>query len=52
MAPAVFIGIQPGFGSIPSFMCYNLTADIAGHPVNSTVSDVTLIALGYALPAH
>jgi hypothetical protein len=49
-APATFLGEQPGFGIHPGFSLYNLTADILGHPAGSTVSDVTLRELGYALP--
>lgn len=50
LAPAVFLGWQDGFGVVPSFRIYNLTADVAGHPKHSTVSEHTLSDLGYALP--
>ena len=49
-APAIFIGEQEGFRLRPAFALFNLTADIPGHPEGSTVSDVTLTELGYALP--
>ena len=49
LAPAVFIGVQEGFGGVPSFRCYNLTAPVGPHPVGSTVSEQTLIAMGYKL---
>lgn len=51
LAPAVFLGVQPGFGVLPPFALYNLTADIPGHPEGSTVSSVTLLAAGFRLPA-
>ena len=48
MAPAVFQGIQyHHMGNIPLF---NLTEDIPGHPVGSTVSDHTLEEAGYEVP--
>lgn len=50
-APAVFLGIQSGFGFSPDFALYNLTADIDGHPAGSTVSAETLEARGFFLPA-
>lgn len=49
-APAVFVGTQDGCGVFPSFALYNLTAEIPGHPVGSTVSAETLTAAGYAVP--
>lgn len=49
MAPAVFIGVQDGFGLRPSFRLFNLTADIAGHPAGSTVSEETLTAAGFTV---
>ena len=48
IAPAVFIGTQT-LGAV-SFDLYNLTQDIPGHPVNSTVSGETLTKAGYRLP--
>lgn len=50
VAPAEYIGTQPGFGSVPDFRLYNLTESIPGHPVGSTVSDDTLRRAGYVLP--
>ena len=50
LAPAVFIGVQEGFGGVPSFRCYNLTAQMGEHPPGSTVSEQTLLAMGYQLP--
>ena len=49
-APAIYAGTQEGFGTIPPFRLYNLTANIPGHPAGSTVSDQTLLAAGYRLP--
>lgn len=52
-APAVFIGYQEGLpatdtrDAVPGFALYNLTADIPGHPVGSTVSADTLRAAGF-----
>jgi hypothetical protein len=48
-APAAFLGWQecPGREAFPLF---NLTADIPGHPRNSTVSHVTLMRAGYRVP--
>lgn len=48
LAPAVFIGRQE-FPGRPGFELYNLTADIPGHPVHSTVSRETLEAAGYII---
>ena len=49
-APAEFLGIQEGFGSIPAIELWNLTQDIEGHVSGSTVSRQTLEAKGYVLP--
>jgi hypothetical protein len=52
LAPAVFAFRQPAYGSLTGFDCYNLTADVPGHPKNSTVSEHTLRKLGYYVPAR
>ena len=49
-APAVFRGIQSGFGIVDDFEMWDLTADIPGHPVRSTVSRQTLEEAGYSVP--
>lgn len=49
-APAEFLAWQSGFGVVPDFALYNLTAPIPGHPVNSTVSAATLVAAGFDVP--
>ncbi len=51
IAPATFLGWQDGCGVIPSFRLYNLTAPVGVHPVRSTISEMTLLAHGYELPA-
>ena len=50
IAPAVFVGLQEGFGDVPSFNLYNLTEDIPGHPAGSTVSQDTLEQAGFVAP--
>jgi hypothetical protein len=50
MAPAVFFAIQRCDGLMPDFALYNLTADIPGHPRNSTVSEADLRKAGYDVP--
>lgn len=49
-APATFLGWQDGCGVIPSFRIYNLTEPLDGHCAGSTVSEMTLLELGLALP--
>ena len=50
-APAKFIGVQEGVpGVVPDIELYNLTQDIDGHPVDSTVSRQTLERKGYSIP--
>lgn len=52
LAPAVFIGIQEGFGPIPAIELWNLTGDICGlGKAGATVSRKSIIAAGYRLPA-
>lgn len=50
IAPAIFIGVQKGFGAIQDFRCYNLTAPVGPHPIGSTLSEHTLVAMGFTLP--
>jgi hypothetical protein len=49
-APAIFIGIQDGFGVIPAIELYALTAPVGMHPVRSSVSRRTLESHGYYVP--
>lgn len=49
-APAKFIGIQPGFGQIPSFELYTLEAPVGDHPAGSSVSRETLENHGFSVP--
>jgi hypothetical protein len=51
LAPAVYLGLQDGFGVSPDFEIYNLTAPLGDHPEHSTVSRETLEAAGYRVPA-
>ncbi|MBE7538476.1 MAG: hypothetical protein HS122_08695 [Opitutaceae bacterium] len=51
IAPAVFHGIQDGFGVFPSIELWNLTANIPGHPEGSTISRQTLEKHGFFVPA-
>jgi hypothetical protein len=47
----VFKGMQEtGFEEFPAFALYDLTADIPGHPKDSTVGRDTLEESGYVLP--
>lgn len=48
-APATYIGDQED-GKGGKFGLYNLTDDIPGHPIGSTVSDQTLKEAGYEIP--
>jgi hypothetical protein len=49
--PAVYIGTQRGFRSIPSLELYNLLAPLGEHPVGSTVSRGTLEKHGWQVLA-
>lgn len=51
-APAYFVGIQDGFGFMPSFELYTLTGPVGGHPEGSTVSRQTLEKYGYSVPSR
>lgn len=49
----IFIGMQEtGFPEFPDFAMYNLTSNLPGHPVHSTVSRDTLEENGYILPTE
>jgi hypothetical protein len=50
-APAIFLGIQPGFNHLPAIELYNLLAKVGHHPPGSTVSRKTLEEHGYVPPA-
>lgn len=50
-APAVFVGIQPGFRHLPAIELYNLTEQVGVHPAGSTVSRGTLESHGFFVPA-
>jgi hypothetical protein len=51
LAPAEFLCVQAGFGIVPDFELWNLTAPIPGHPTGSSVSRQTLLAAGFRVPA-
>ena len=46
-APALFLGIQPGFGDVSAIELYVLLSPVGHHPVGSTVSRQTLERHGY-----
>ena len=46
-APAVFLGIQPGFRHLPAIELFNLLVPMGEYPVGSTVSRQTLESHGY-----
>ncbi|MBE2213163.1 MAG: hypothetical protein IAE82_04765 [Opitutaceae bacterium] len=46
-APAVFLGIQPGFLHLPPIELFNLLAPVGEYPIGSTVSRQTLESHGY-----
>ena len=48
-APAVFLGVQPGFDTHAAIELYVLLAPVGHHPVGSTVSRQTLEKHGYSL---
>ena len=48
IAPAKFLGIQPGFESQAAIELYVLLSPVAHHPVGSTVSRQTLERHGYS----
>lgn len=47
-APAVFLGIQPGFDHHASIELYVLLSPVGHHPVGSTVSRQTLERHGFS----
>lgn len=49
--PARWLGWQPMLGQ-PAIALYNLTAEIPGHPVDSTVSQDTLERAGFVVPPY
>jgi len=46
-APAIFLGVQPGFLHLPPIELFNLLAPVGEYPVGSTVSRQTLENHGY-----
>lgn len=48
IAPAQFLGIQPGFDGHSPIELYVLLSPVAHHPVGSTVSRQTLERHGYS----
>ncbi|MBK9991914.1 MAG: hypothetical protein IPP19_14620 [Verrucomicrobia bacterium] len=46
-APAIYLGLQPGFKHLPPIELYNLLIPVGRHPVGSTVSRKTLEAHGF-----
>ena len=46
-APAVYSGMQPGYGELPAIALYTLTSDIEGYAEGSTLSAKTLRNAGY-----
>ena len=46
-APAIFLGVQPGFLHLPPIELFNLLAPVGEYPVGSTVSRQTLESHGY-----
>lgn len=47
---AFYIGMQSGYGNMPSFELWNLLIDIPGHPKGSTLRRQTIEKAGYILP--
>ena len=47
IAPAQFLGIQPGFGEVSPIELYVLLSPVGHHPIGSTVSRQTLERHGY-----
>ena len=48
-APAIYAGIQEGYGHMPAIELYTLQAPVGEHPAGSTVSRLTLEQHGYVL---
>jgi hypothetical protein len=51
-APAIYIGLQPGFGQMPAFELYTLQDQVGEHPAGSTVSRQTLENHGFSMGAR
>lgn len=52
LAPAFYVGWQPGTEEVSGFPLYTLIENIPGHPQWSTVSGKTLEDAGYRLPSR
>lgn len=51
VAPVEFIGVQQGFGTMPSMNLYNLTEDVPGLGVKgSTLAERSIVKAGYEVP--
>ncbi len=50
-APAIFCGIQQGYGYIPDLELWTLIEPIAGYPAHTTLARQTIEAAGFILPA-
>ena len=46
-APALFLGMQDGFGNLPPIELYTLIAPVGEHPIGSAVSRKTLEKHGF-----
>jgi hypothetical protein len=46
-APAIYVGLQPGFRQQPPIELYTLLAPVGEHPAGSTVSRQTLEKHGF-----
>lgn len=51
VAPAQFLGVQPGCGVFADIELWNLTEPIGEHPAGSTLSRQTIERHGYTLPS-
>lgn len=51
IAPASYAGYQSGFGVMPGFHLWTLNTAIPGYAEGSTLSERTLLDLGYDLPS-
>ncbi len=48
-APAIYVGLQPGFRQQPPIELYTLLAPVGEHPAGSTVSRQTLEKHGFRI---
>lgn len=48
-APAIYVGLQPGFRHQPPIELYTLLAPVGEHPAGSTVSRQTLERHGFRI---